>query len=582
MIRNLLTLSWWKRFLASQKLILILTSTTVLLAVWGFAAEGSFGDSVYNTMRLFNVDLDPSAYDELPWQLEAARFMAPVVLAYAFLVALASVLREQFQGFRVRRFYRRHVIVVGLGMEKSLIARHLRDQGEFRVVGIAFNETDTAVNGLRASGVPVVVGDPRDREVLRQASPQRAAHIIVSTGDDSTNLEVLAALTGVLSPRDMAAVHVVVDSPFLWMSLHRIQFDPSRRLRRIEFICIPDRVASLLVEAAESRGYEPGTAPAECVAVAGNGALTARLVVQLVRSPVFGGASEITVLLADQEEFREYENVLCETDPWALRRAGIRICVMERADGIYARPDTGVGFVVGMNEAETLEAVLRMRRQIGPEARIFAGVPDLDAAAVANEISSDFGATEFIPIGETVEGAHLMHGSARELIARGRHKIYVRERLAEGETVASNPSLVSWEQLPEPLKDSNRRYADGVAEILATLGADLVPLQAGTPDPLEISAELLDELAKMEHTRWCESLREDGWKYRDGPKDPLKKLHPLLVPWHELAEAERQKDRESVLALPELLAAVGYQLSPKLDRPSNPEREAVGASPTVR
>src|SRR5574343_725265 len=43
------------------------------------------------------------------------------------------------------------------------------------------------------------------------------------------------------------------------------------------------------------------------------------------------------------------------------------------------------------------------------------------------------------------------------------------------------------------------------------------------------------------HASWLELKRAEGWKY--GPvKDPAAKLHPCMVPYDELPQAQRTKD----------------------------------------
>lgn len=58
------------------------------------------------------------------------------------------------------------------------------------------------------------------------------------------------------------------------------------------------------------------------------------------------------------------------------------------------------------------------------------------------------------------------------------------------------------------------------------------------------------------HEFWCEFKRLDGWQY--GPvKDAERKTHPCLVPYHELPEYQRAKDR--------LFSAIVDALAPALD-----------------
>ncbi len=133
------------------------------------------------------------------------------------------------------------------------------------------------------------------------------------------------------------------------------------------------------------------------------------------------------------------------------------------------------------------------------------------------------------------------HGEARnELLARAMHENYVRAQTAKGESARDNPSLVPWESLPESLKASNRRFAEGIDAKLDAVGWILVPLGAaevGAPE-IELLDGEIERLAQIEHERWAADLADHGWHL--GPeRDPVRKEHPMLVPWAELSEAER-------------------------------------------
>jgi hypothetical protein len=50
-----------------------------------------------------------------------------------------------------------------------------------------------------------------------------------------------------------------------------------------------------------------------------------------------------------------------------------------------------------------------------------------------------------------------------------------------------------------------------------------------------------------------------GWKF--GPvKDIQKKISPALIPWEELPDEEKEKDRNFVRKLPAFLADAGFQI----------------------
>jgi hypothetical protein len=146
-----------------------------------------------------------------------------------------------------------------------------------------------------------------------------------------------------------------------------------------------------------------------------------------------------------------------------------------------------------------------------------------------------------------------------ERLAEARHEIYLRDQAARGEGPDLNPSLVPWAGLSDSLKRSNRAFAAAIPEKLAALGVVAAP--AGEGRSLTISPPQLERLAREEHDRWRRDLEADGW-HRGPEHDPAGKAHPMLVEWAELPEAEREKDRDAVRALPELLRQVGLDLRP--------------------
>ena len=147
---------------------------------------------------------------------------------------------------------------------------------------------------------------------------------------------------------------------------------------------------------------------------------------------------------------------------------------------------------------------------------------------------------------------------ANEIMARANHLNYVRTQRGRGAS-AADASLAPWEDLPESLRNSNRRFADSIGSALEAICYVLVPATPldGRASLPEFTDEDVEQLARREHDRWIADLMRDGWRFTHGAKDPVSKLHPLLVPWAELAEAEREKDRDAVRVIPELLAQAG-------------------------
>jgi hypothetical protein len=81
-----------------------------------------------------------------------------------------------------------------------------------------------------------------------------------------------------------------------------------------------------------------------------------------------------------------------------------------------------------------------------------------------------------------------------------------------------------------------------------------------------ISPAQLEELSIREHKRWAAERERQGWTYGT-QRDNARKLHPSLVPWEELSEAEKQKDRDTVNNIPRLIGLAGFRVR-KLSRPN--------------
>jgi hypothetical protein len=517
--------------------VVVLAIAAAVLGVWGYTRvpglDLSATDTAYKTLQLFSAEADIPAGSP-PWQLEIARFLAPLAVAYAVLVTILALARDQVQHWRSRIFARRHVLIVGAGAEARQLARALR--GRHRVV-------------MQAP----VADEARDPGALRAARPERAAHVVVMSGSDSTNLEVLAALRGVIRPRRPVAIHVAIDAPRLWSELHRLPFQSPAAQRRVEFVNLPDRTARLLVDSIAADGRVEGRA--HRVLIRGAGPTVARLAVHLMRSLA---VEQVTEAVIEGADVKENLRLLRATDGWIFERATIRA----DADTEPKAHGASMAFVCGLPDTDALEAALMLARRVDRTAPIHVAVPDAGVGAALEAAGVDMSRITLVATGEALLDQDLLAGAAFEVIARGKHADYVRRELARGTNPDENEALRPWEELDEVYRESNRRFADGVASVLAGLGAELVPLagrEVGAALPA-VANDLLEELAIREHDRWVRDQLRDGWRPTTGPRDSARRLHPLLVPWEQLGEAEREKDRDAIRALPALFASLGYEL----------------------
>ena len=71
--------------------------------------------------------------------------------------------------------------------------------------------------------------------------------------------------------------------------------------------------------------------------------------------------------------------------------------------------------------------------------------------------------------------------------------------------------------------------------------------------------ELTEKIAENVHDVWAVGRISEGWTYGDG-KDVDKKTTPLLVPYEELPESEKEYDRNTAFETLKLVVSLGYKI----------------------
>jgi hypothetical protein len=524
-----------------------------------------FWDSLFRALRLFGLEgiIEP----RLPWQLLVAGIVGPVLTGYAAALALLRLFRTQAQLLGIRLFYRGHVIVVGLGTTGTRLA-HAFHAEHRRVVAVDAAEPAAQASGCAERGIPVLVGNAADAEVLGNAGIVRASQLVVATGDDSVNLDV-SLVARRLVPRSQrgilnALVHVT--DLALWHRLSADAITGDHPAVRLEFFNVPLSAARLMVDSHPPDGSR--------LCLVGVEELGQDVLLHLAGAwRARGTGAPLPVIVAGPEAAERVDGLVarhpdlesvCELD---VRSVAVESALLQTGEILLGDggPPARRAFVCLPRAAEALSVGLGLRRR--PDTRdthVVVALPDAETGAgrALREEAAHTGRLDVFGVLNAALTPQLIGHGLTEAIARAKHADYVRAERAKGVTPAQNASMAPWDELPESLRDSNRRFADGVGATLRALGCAVVP--APLIDPrgplLRFGPDEVERLAREEHDRWARDLRRDGWQPTDGPKDPDRKLHPLLVSWEELSEEEREKDRDPVRALPRMLAEAGLEV----------------------
>ena len=157
-----------------------------------------------------------------------------------------------------------------------------------------------------------------------------------------------------------------------------------------------------------------------------------------------------------------------------------------------------------------------------------------------------------------------LEGELLERLARAAHEVFcagLRERgyrygPANDEVRKVSSALCEWEDLEEAGREASRANVRDVPGKLAHLACFMVPTRGDDP-PFTFEPDEIDALARAEHDRWVAEKVAAGWR-RGAPTDKVAKVHEALVPWEELPDDQREKDRDLVVGIPQILARAGY------------------------
>lgn len=536
-------------------------------------------DIAYLTVQLFF--LESGAVDgPIGWQLQVARFLAPVVTAYAVVQAVLVLFAVQVQRTWLR-WRGGHVVVCGLGRKGSRLVEELRRLGR-RVIVIDHDPNNDDLAHCRSIGAVTIVGPAHHKWTLRKSHVHRADSLIAVTADDGTNVEIAvrahelnrrrSALRGPLK----CVVHVEEPRLRRLFQQHRIYSDPSDPFELELFNVFEVAARAMLREPPVllPRRDRAGSPPHLLVVGMGRlGEALVRRVLKDWRIEHRGPRPPLRITIVDahaahrEEQFRLRYPRLTETAD--LRFLTMDVNSADFAHGMFLQngasqdlPDAA--YLCLDQDSVAMTAALTVR-QLLKDDRIPIVVRMSQEAGLATLFSTgDDGGRAIAGIravGLLDLTCHLevVLGGPLEFLAHAIHQAYLYDQLAADQPFGSTPALVSWEQLDEGLKESNRQQARHVPAKLARIGCEMVPNIEDEIPVIEFTDHEIETLAEDEHRRWVEERLAAGW--RPGPhRDHERKISPYLVPWEELPEEVREIDRQFARRLPANLAKADYEI----------------------
>lgn len=522
---------------------------------------------LYQSLLLFSMQSSDAA-GQVNLPLEVGRWLAVIVFGSAVVKTIVALLRNRLRRLRVRR-WRRHTLICGWSENARRWTQNLREQ---RLAMLTRVPVPEAIEWCEDLHLPLFSGEAHLEDTLWQMNTPQAATIFCVDDDDAANIAVAAAIHQMpCLPGHQPTCFVQIGDPLLFSLMAEADLKTSHRgCADLEYFNPYDRGARELLNAFPLLGEADGPPPR--LVMAGLGALGERLLIHTVRTwwrlgppdqqlPIAlvapDASGRLATLTARYPVLHQIIAWRClDQEPRTLPGYGFNPFpdVEGPIRAFVCLEDDGAGLTAGLLLARAFE---------GQDATVVTALNG-DTASFATLLRTN-PVLHIVSWRERVCSVDLLQSGITEIFARAQHEEYVRTELAKqreqrarGEEPAPNAVLVPWEALTEDKKKANRDQLNDLGNKLKAIGCTILE-DLELHEPWTLAAEEIELLSQMEHDRWMRERLAQGWVW-GAVRDNAKKIHPDLIPWADLTEEVKEKDRVMVRNIPNALATVGLRV----------------------
>ncbi len=499
-----------------------------------------FPDAFYRACQLFAFNF----YDAgpLPWKLEIARWIAPAATLGALFKSIASVVGGHGVQWKLARLTH-HVILTGTRSAMS------GDDLGTRITVAAV--LDTPRPPIRLSSCRILVTAPDMESLASECGVDRAASVLIDAKSIDEGLAWLHAIYSHCSSTGRTGLDITVFLPEASMcsrlDVVTARFEPQLRM---VYLTRADLQASKFCQAlgkALSRNIE---------------AITSEIELALIGSPTLchAAAKRLAALLIAEPARTIKLHILCRGEMTSSNRSidwtdlidfapqlrwKVSANAMDEEIANALRSAQSAGICCDTAD-ETLTALdLSKRFGIGtppPTVVLISG--DWLARNIHQSLAED----NVIPVVLALDDelAAAATSPSLDAMAQAIHQHYLDSN------PGNSPAAVAWSELPVRYRQSSRLQAESLMFKLLALGNSI---ESASSDSSRLAKRIKDDietLSEAEHLRWMTEKKLRGWIYGERRNDHLMH-HPSLIPYADLPDEEKEKDRAMWLLQPQLL-----------------------------
>lgn len=517
-------------------------------------------------------------------------------LAWAAVRVYMATAGLKWDNFSARWLVRSHVVIVAGrdpgdtaaqadSPEKTALALELAlALAPTESVVLALKDIDEGQRGrLWHAGVRVVTDDLPTAQLLEATGVARARVLIAMRDDYGQNIALTHAAVSPSAGNPGLEVKCLIEPLSVRREFKVEDYFDARVRPRIRVFTESELVARRLVQSfAPDAPVARSDTEGVHVIVVGMGSVGQSILVHLARQGHYRSGIKPKVTVVDRsvsDRWREARQAYPALEQWLqvekeetrFEEVGEKQVRKWLTD---ERPVT-VAYVCTKDEIANLRIARMLLDGIKAQQRedrpVKASVVALDPAGgcVLADFAAHGGHDGRFHLFSLVLGAQGFLSEMDDTRARQFHEDYCRSDSALLRTQPGHQRAkanMPWEALPETLRNANRMTADHFDVKMRAIGCRIVPKSQVTGAPVTLSAPDIERLAVMEHNRWWADRALDGWTLGSPRNDELR-IHPNMVTYEELSEADKQKDRNNVLNMMKVLDHEGMVIVPDPDAP---------------
>ena len=547
-----------------------------------FMKSHGFWEALYRTFAAVSMSND--YFDVTNDELNAVRFAALAVPIVGLLFAFSGALGQQLaQTFNLGA--RNHVVIAGDSPAALSLALDCRKRFHDAVIQIGEGLSDETILGLRRQGVIVVEGDSTRPETLANARAHFASHVVALEPDDTANLQIEAAVRGLVKGRRKPpiGVHVATRSPQLLreareMRSAQMRMHEKKRKDKSDTPAIDPKPFSLDELAARELIQKEVATLLDVASQMGLDTLhavffgfddAAEAVAERLLSTLWSARFQppkLTVLAPEpakvEARFRaRHREAFAHPELWAADMAFLdfdwdaRSIGPELLDIVESQRGKPCGAIVSTgSDPGNIQVGIALKRVCNASLRW--PIPIFMKEVSQSEFSREYAKGDETPEFDAYLQAFGSHQSVATRVkildgALDRGAAIAHEHYSQGLGVKDAMSMRElqaamrdWEDVMETYRAANRAVAD--AALVKVWDAGWRPAQKGEKGETapQIADDMMQSMARREHDRWIAERMLSGWRPTEAEEKRSNDLmaHDKLVPWERLSEADRNND----------------------------------------